>query len=103
MSDETKCPFCGSKAYDRDADWFECGTIRLSEGNFAGTLNCKNLAEFRKPFDAKIEQLERDLNAANERINRMAKVGFEMIENGSVSERMEREWDEALNDSGTES
>lgn len=71
MSDTQKCPFCGSKAYDGDSGWFKCGTIHISEGNFAGTLNCKNLAEFREPFDSKIEQLERELNAANERIKQL--------------------------------
>ena len=41
------------------------------------------------------QKLERELNEANERMSRLIKAGDAIAENGSVSERLANEWNNA--------
>lgn len=76
------CPHCGADqiANIEHPAAFECGAF----GHTHRTGACKA----REP-------LFRELQAAKARIEALVKVGDEIIENGSVSERLFNEWNKA--------
>lgn len=76
------CPHCGANqiANIEHPAAFECGSF----GNTHRTVTCKA----REPLFLK-------LKSAKARIEALVKVGDEIIENGSVSERLAGEWKKA--------
>lgn len=80
-----KCAFCNALPkpdWDGcDLNWFHCGTM------YPYGKPCK-LDQTAQCQEAEREQL-------NTSIERLKKAGDAMVENGSVSERMAKEWNEA--------
>lgn len=64
------CPQCGSLPA-KYLGTFQCGSLTDSGGFLHHTNFCKEFSEFRKPLDAKMKQLECELDEANEYARRL--------------------------------
>lgn len=79
------CPHCGA---ERDtmvySNVFRCGSHHDKKGKLFRTACCK----YRQP-------IFQELQFIKARIDALVKVGDQIIENGSVSERLFNEWTKA--------
>lgn len=63
------CPHCGSNQLNSEYKGaFSCGTLTDRNGWYHQTNFCKEFAEFRKPLDSKIQQLESERDALQARV-----------------------------------
>lgn len=70
------CPKCGSLQVSSEYHGsFNCGTLTDRRGVLHHTVYCDTLAEFRKPLDAQIKQLESERDALQDRVNRLEEAG----------------------------
>lgn len=70
--EEMKCPHCGSNQLNSEYKGaFACGTLTDRNGCYHQTNFCKEFAEFRKPLDSKIQQLESERDALQARVSEL--------------------------------
>lgn len=75
------CPYCGAGVFEyRYPQVYQCGSWRGGVRSY--------ICKAREP-------LFQELQSTKERIEALVKVGDEIVENGSVSERLANEWNKA--------
>lgn len=79
------CPNCGAEQSSTEyANAFACGSLVDRLGWYHPTEVCRA----REP-------LWKELQSTKARIDALVKIGDQIIENGSVSERLANEWNKA--------
>jgi len=79
------CPHCGMKMENsKYANEYDCGSFFDRKNKWYRT----NVCEIREP-------LWKELQSTKARIDALVKIGDQIIENGSVSERLANEWNKA--------